>query len=135
MAIPPFHELFLPTIRFLADGREHDKTEVAAHLQQALQLTSDEVNEPLPSGKQTKFMNRIAWTKTYFTKAGLLESTSRGRFRITQRGLDFLATAPVAMDIHTLKQYPEFAEFYLPSTSRQEAEQAASHDMTDDETP
>lgn len=59
MTIPPFHELFLPTIRFLADGREHDKTEVAAHLQQALQLTSDEVNEPLPSGKQTRFMNRI----------------------------------------------------------------------------
>jgi restriction system protein len=117
MPVPPFQELFLPTLEFLSDGKDRDKAEVAGHLVAVFPITEDEANEILPSGKQTKFMNRIAWTRTYFAKAGLVEPTTRGRFRITQRGRDLLATGLEKMDVRTLKQYPEFAAFHQASAN------------------
>jgi restriction system protein len=117
MAIPAFQELFLPMLTFIADGREHTKQDVSEHLAIEFNLTSDELGELLPSGKQAKFMNRIAWTRTYFGKALLVEATARGKFRITERGLQLLATNPVKIDVKTLKQYPEFQTFHTSNAS------------------
>ncbi len=58
-------------------------------LAEQLGLTQNEKTQLLPSGKQTLFGNRVHWAKTYLTKAGLLESTRRGHFRITERGQQF----------------------------------------------
>jgi restriction system protein len=44
-------------------------------------------------------------------KAGLLEPTRRGYYRITQRGLDLLKKKPQKINVKLLKQYPEFQEF------------------------
>jgi restriction system protein len=137
MPVPPFQELFLPTLEFLSDGGEHDTKEVSEHLVTVFQITPDEINEILPSGRQTKLMNRIAWTRTYFAKAGLVEPTSRGRFKITQRGRDLLATRLERMDVRTLKQYPEFAAFHQSSSGS--GDSAAAETVipatTSDETP
>lgn len=112
MPVPAFQELFLPILTYIADGKEHTKQDVAEHLSQKLQLTTEELSELLPSGKQTKFLNRIAWSRTYFGKALLVESTARGKFRITQRGRDLLATNPIGLNVKLLKQYPEFQTFH-----------------------
>ena len=47
-------------------------------------------------------------------KAGLLESTRRGYFRITKRGLDVLDQQPAQIDTAYLRQFPEFVEFQTP---------------------
>ena len=44
-------------------------------------------------------------------KAGLLESTRRGYYRITSRGQELLKKQPKAINVKLLKQYPEFREF------------------------
>ena len=88
MTMPTFQEMFLPFLAYIADGNIHTKNDVSDHLAVKFNLTPDELAEILPSGKQTKFMNRIAWTRTYFGKALLVESTGRGLFKITQRGID-----------------------------------------------
>lgn len=44
-------------------------------------------------------------------KAGLLEATRRGYYRITSRGQDLLKKQPKAINVKLLKQYPEFLEF------------------------
>jgi restriction system protein len=44
-------------------------------------------------------------------KAGLLEATRRGFYRITDRGKDLLKKQPKAINVKLLKQYPEFLEF------------------------
>jgi restriction system protein len=71
------------------------------------------MSEPsfLPSGKQTLFGNRVHWAKTYLTKAGLLESTRRGHFRITARGRQVLASHPARIDNEFLSQFAEFRQF------------------------
>lgn len=137
MSVPAFQELFLPILAYIADGKEHTKQDVAEHLSQQLQLTPEELSEILPSGKQTKFLNRIAWTRTYFGKALLVESTARGKFRITQRGRDLLATNPAVLNVKTLKQYPEFQTFHQGSNDDTQDETAPGivQMATNDETP
>ena len=67
--------------------------------------------ELLPSGKQTLFGNRVHWAKTYLNKAGLLESTRRGHFKIRDRGRQVLASHPTKIDNEFLNQFVEFRQF------------------------
>lgn len=114
-------------MRSVADGKEHDVAELTDALASLLGLTEGERNELLPSGRQSKFDNRVGWARTYLKKAGLLESTGRGRLRITQRGLDLLATNPKELNSKSLTQFPEFVQFKAASRTgnrTQEMEEA-----------
>jgi restriction system protein len=76
-----------------------------------LALTPDERAELLPSGKQTRFANRVNWAKAYLVKAGLVENTRRGYFRITPRGQAALADAAATINNAYLDQFKEFQDF------------------------
>ena len=90
MAIPDFQNVMLPLLKFLRDGKERSKRDSVETLAKEFRLTGEELNELLSSGQQAIFENRVGWARTYMKKAGLLESTRRGFFKITQRGLDAL---------------------------------------------
>lgn len=111
MAIPDFQSLMLPLLRIAADGNEHALRDVTEQLAKELNLSDEERQTLLPSGRQTTIANRVGWSRTFMLKAQLLESTRRGYFRITQRGLDLLKQKPARIDISVLEQYPEFIEF------------------------
>jgi restriction system protein len=115
MTVPDFQTLMLPLLRIAADKQEHVVSVVVEELAEHFRLTPEERKQLLPSGRQAAFDNRIGWAKTYLAKAGLLESTGRGRFHITERGLDVLTSPPNAINIGFLKQFPEFVEFQSPS--------------------
>jgi len=65
----------------------------------------------LPSGVQSTFDNRVSWAKTYLKKAGLVATPSRGKVKITDRGLSVLRQNPSRIDQNFLKQFPEFLDF------------------------
>ena len=119
MAIPDFQSCMLPLLQFAGDGEEHSISEAYDALAEYFDLSDEDMNELLPSGKQQTYKNRIAWANSYFKQAGLLESSRRGHFCITQRGRDVLATKPDRIDIHLLNQFPEFVKF---RTSKKRAE-------------
>ena len=87
--------------RLVSSGSESAKT---------LGLTEEERKELLPSGTQPVFTNRIAWARAHLTMAGLLEKTGKGRFRITQRGKEAMASNPSTINMRFLLQFPEYAE-------------------------
>ncbi len=111
MPIPDFQTLMLPLLRYCADGAVHDRHDALPVLAQAFSLSEAELAELLPSGKQGKFVNRLAWAKSYLKQAGLLETTARGVFRITERGLSVLAENPDRIDMKYLERYPEYLAF------------------------
>ena len=82
MAVPDFQTLMLPVLIESAEG-EIRIGDVVERIAQKLGLTPEERAELLPSGVQSLFSNRVHWAKTYLGKAGLIESTRRGHFRIT----------------------------------------------------
>lgn len=111
MAIPDYQSIMLPLLRFSSDEKEHSLREAIEELSVEFRLTDEERKELLPSGQQSTFDNRVAWARTYLTKAALLESPRRGYLRITQRGREVLARKPVGVNVKFLEQFPEFIEF------------------------
>lgn len=111
MAIPDFQSVMLPLLRFSSDQNEHSLQDTVDSLAIEFRLTPEERQELLPSGKQARFDNRVAWARSYFKQAGLVENTRRGYFKISKRGLKLLATKPEKINIKLLKQYPEFLDF------------------------
>ena len=74
-------------------------------------LTESERNELLPSGQQSVFDNRVAWSKSHLKYAGLLENPQRGRVRIAELGRGVLADKPEAINVRFLKRFPSYCEF------------------------
>lgn len=111
MAVPDYQSLMLPVLTACANGETRIGT-LADTLPDTLGLSADDRSEMLPSGTQSLLHNRIHWAKTYLTKAGLVETTRRGYFRITPRGQDVLQAPPSRIDNKFLLQFEEFRQFY-----------------------
>jgi restriction system protein len=121
LSIPDFQSLMLPLLKFTGDSQEHSMAEARDALVQKLSLSESDVKELLPSGKQTIFGNRVAWSKVYLSQAGLLESPKRGVFKITPAGISVLKSPPEKITIKFLEQFEEFKEFrYERKGSRSE---------------
>jgi hypothetical protein len=122
MAVPDFQSMMLPLLKLAGDGQEHTLAEAVERLAQEFQLTDGDRTQLLRSG-QTRLYNRIGWTRTYLKKAGLLQPVGPGRFQITGRGSDVLASRPAAIDVAFLEsRFPEMLEF-RKSGSKSEVEE------------
>ncbi len=134
MAVPDFQSFFKTLLELAGDGEEHSVREARGVIASRMNLSEADLSELLPSGTQTKFDNRVAWARSYFVQAKVLESTRRGYFRITDRGRELLAKRHSRIDIRILDQYPEFVEFHSPSRDN---DSQASRDVapTQTETP
>jgi restriction system protein len=126
MSIPDFQSIMLPLIELTGDGKEHKLSETIDRLATHFQLTDTERKELLPSGKQARFDNRVGWAVTYLKKAGLLAYPARGKFQITQRGLDVLVQKPSRIDVKYLKQFPECLDFIGASANSPVTETSSS---------
>ena len=133
MGVPDFQSLMLPLLRIAADGKEHPLAEARGLLAGEFNLSQAELEQPLPSGRQSRFANRVAWAKVYLEQGGLLVSPRRGHFAISDRGGEVLKSPPGRIDIKFLEQYPEFIEFRRPKAAGEEPAIATAG--VDTETP
>lgn len=108
--IPDYQSLMRPVLVCAAAG-ETRIGDTVDKLADQLALTPEERAELLPSGKQTRFANRVNWAKAYLAKAGLVENTRRGYFRITPRGQTALADTSATINNAYLDQFQEFQDF------------------------
>lgn len=120
MSIPDYQSLMLPVLVAASKG-EARIGQVVEELADQLGLSPEERGELLPSGQQTIFSNRVHWAKSYLSKAGLVEITRRGYFRITPRGQEVLQSAPPKIDNKFLTQFEEFRQFRERSSGTVEA--------------
>jgi restriction system protein len=120
MAVPDYQTLMLPVLRFVASAQpsEVSAREIMDAVARELKLTDDDLNQLIPSGRQTTFANRVHWATTYMRKAGLLEAPRRAHLRITNRGLEVLSRKPDRVDNTILKQFPEFVTFQSSKANR-----------------
>ena len=119
-----------PLMQLASDGQEHRISEAVEKLAKKFDLSNDELELLLPSGKQSIFSNRTHWAKTYLAQAGLLEVSRRAHFRITPRGREVLATKPPKIDVELLRQFPEFLAFQSRTRSDDKTEITPSPDTT-----
>ncbi|MEY2879622.1 MAG: hypothetical protein RLZZ15_2002 [Verrucomicrobiota bacterium] len=111
MPIPDYQTLMLPVLRAHGSGAIQPRNDVVDLLAREFRLTDEELRELLPSGRQTKFRNRVGWARTYLSKAGLLVLEKRGLYRITVEGKKVLSEMPERIDGHFLNRFPSFVAF------------------------
>lgn len=111
MPIPDFQSLMLPALSLLGQASPRSTGEVREALAMQFKLTSEDLAQMLPSGKQTTFANRVAWAYSYLKQAGLISSPKRGVYEISDRGRGVLKSSPPKIDIVFLTQFPEFQAF------------------------
>jgi restriction endonuclease Mrr len=93
MAVPDFQTLMLPVLRETANGPVA-APELRRRVAEVSKLTEEELAELLPSGRQTKFANRVAWSNVHLQRAGLIGVVRRGVYEATPAGKELLASAP-----------------------------------------
>lgn len=139
MAIPDFQTIMLPLLEIVKDEKEHSHGEVSDALASQFELNDAEKKELLPSGRQARFDNRVAWARAYLKKAGLIESTGRGIFRITESGQELLRKSPSRIDIKLLMQYPAIQEWHSRSNRKvgeeTESQEGSCQNAIDRQTP
>lgn len=95
MAVPTYDLFIEPVLRYLAAHPEgvsaKDAHEAAADV---LCVSDEDKQELLPSGAQPIYKNRAGWAHDRLKRAGLSSSPRRGTWKITQKGLDFIASHP-----------------------------------------
>lgn len=88
--------------------------------------------ELLPSKTQEVIFNRIGWARTYMKKAGLLEDTRRGVFKITERGQAVLEENLERLTTKYLRKFDEFNEF---QKKHNEKDSKSKNDVISEATP
>lgn len=135
MAVPDYQSLMLPLLRFTGDKEEHSLREAIDALADQFNLAPDDRKQLLPSAQEEVFVNRVGWARTYLVKAALLQSTRRGHFEITQRGLEVLARGPSRIDVRFLEQFDEFREFKALRRPRSSASNGEDAEIDLETTP
>jgi restriction system protein len=111
MAIPDYQTIMLPLLRLLSDGKERSLREARDALADYFELSDEERQQLLQSGRYSTFSGRVSWASTYVKEAGLIERPRRGYMKITSRGLSVLKEDPSKIDVKFLERYPEFLAF------------------------
>lgn len=119
MPIPDFQTLMLPFLQLLSDKQPRHINDIWLTLCDQYNLTAEEREELLPSRSDYTMRNRVGWTRTYLKKAGLLESPSRGVFKITTEGLRVLSEKPSKVNVAYLRTLPSFQKWQDGYTSKE----------------
>lgn len=111
MTIPDFQTLMRPVLVYLADGQVHRSRDITEAMSDQFDLSAEERAEMLPSGTAKKMANRVGWTLTHLTQAGLIDSAGRGLKAISAEGRAALDKHPERVDMKVLEGYPAYVQF------------------------
>jgi len=117
MVMPKFNELFTDVLKFLSDGKQHDRKDVWKGVTELLTLTEDEKSETIKGGS-SRIESRIQWAAESLAQVRAIERPARGTCRITQRGLDLLSANPNGVSMAQIKAFPEYREWEERSRRR-----------------
>lgn len=133
MAVPKFHQTFLPILKALKHGNEQKTSDLPDQILDSgfISLTPDEASERLDSG-ELRYHNRVFWAVSYLSQGKFVVRPSRGMIKITQKGLDFLSNNPSEFTLKMLENDNDF-QAYVPTRSKKD--ELTTDDDTDDMTP
>ena len=126
--IPPKRMLLRPVLECANEG-EARIGDVIDRMAERFELTERERSETLPSGTHTRFAARVRWAKADLILAGLVKSTRRAHFIITDRGRAAFASSGAEIDRKYLQRFDEF-KF---SGSAEETQEVSDEETTPEE--
>lgn len=121
MPIPTYDGLFNPLLQALRDlGGSASVSEQEDAVAAILKLTEEEEAE-IHRGNRTKLSYRLAWSRNYLKRFGLLENSARGVWALTAKGSSAQSVDPVevnravkALEVGREAEVPDEEEVTVP---------------------
>ncbi len=135
MAVPGFQTLMQPTLVSLTDGEAHTLQQIRGAVAAVLNVSEEDQEQLLPSGKQTTYSNRVAWALTHMMHAGLVHRPARAQYAISERGHAVLAENPERLDMHVLNGFAEYQAFRAPKAVSKGSEETKLVELADELSP
>lgn len=102
-------DAMMPILKFLANGQERNRREVAAAVADHFKLSEEERAEMLPSQSAPTYVSRSGWGLTFLRKAGFVARPRRGIYRITDTGRGITTSGRSEIDAAFLRENsPEY---------------------------
>jgi restriction system protein len=111
MAYPKIETILHPLLKAAGDGKEYKVPDFVDQLAHSFNLSEQESNEIASNRSSCLFYARLGWANSYLKHAGLIESTRRRYYRITERGKGVLEQRQEYVDLKYLASFPEFIDF------------------------
>lgn len=125
---PGFQDYFIPVLQVLSTRDLKGRQDIYEKVATVKNLSEELKREMLPNQSQPTYMNRIGWALTYLKKAGMLSTPTRGKWQITDLGVEVLNNPPKVFNVTYLKSYPSFEEFHK-STKEESKESNVNNDI------
>lgn len=110
--IPPFQKYLYPFLKLMGDGKIRNISQISEALGKSMNLTPEELVETYETSGQNRHHGRCGWARTWFLKAGILESPKRGHYIISKTGRELLNSGRTEITQKFLiDRYPSFAMF------------------------
>lgn len=133
--IPKYNEMYNEVLQVLNRHEEIKYRDMVEEVMDLLNLSFEDRNMMLANGKSTVIYYRLGWTRTYLSKAGLMEAVKRGVYKITNEGKHVLIQNVNVTNKYMMK-YPAFAEFIqVVAKEDNKIEKQFDSMVADDETP
>ena len=128
MPIPKFDELFNDVLELLSDKQEYKTSDVKEILSNKLDLTDEERQQLLPSGREPIIKNRISWSISTLKKARYVESKHWGSVNITEEGLiEYSKNKNISID--DLMKIPEVYNWFKGEPKEQNKSKGKYKDL------
>ena len=114
MNVPTFDKMLRPILALAAQApttRVNAAEAMIAHFN----LSKEDQDARIPSGKATYVRNRAGWAMTFLTKGSLIEKVAPREYCATQRGREFLVSNPDALTVSDLAGIEGWREAWRPS--------------------
>ena len=129
MAIPIFEDFLYPFLKLVGD-KDRSSNEIKRTLIEQWGLSDEDCNLRTRGGTSTQLADRLNWTRQYLRRALFLDIPSRGVYRITERGRQYLSTHS-DLRKKDLMEYPEFSKYAKGISDEANIDQAKAVDITD----
>jgi restriction system protein len=133
LKVPQHFRYIIPIIEVLKElGGSGRAGEVVDRVVEKLNISDDELNETIASG-QSRIKNQIQWARFFLVKTGFIESSTRGVWSLTDKGLKAELKPNDLLDLY--EQRKQMAKEYREQQKLEKAtsEPEAHEDVIEDE--
>lgn len=132
MAVPKYNEFFSPVLRALEDGQIKRALEIRKYALNYLNVSEEDRKQMLPSNTQRLVDNRATWAITYLCKANLIERVAKGKYKITNTGIQVLHEKKDHVELKDLYQFDSFRQFINTDTMSEEKKDLSQTSVLED---
>lgn len=132
MAVPKYNEFFSPVLRALEDGQIKRALEIRKYALNYLNVSEEDRKQMLPSNTQRLVDNRATWAITYLCKANLIERVAKGKYKITNTGIQVLHEKKDYVELKDLYQFDSFRQFINTDTMSEEKKDLSKSSVLED---